>query len=223
MQELYEKIFYSFENESLLQEALTHPSATKNVNGKKLNYQRLEFLGDKVLSFVVSGYLIENFPDESEGELSRRHAFLVSGEVLSEIAKEIGLDDYLILSSGEQKSGGKERKSNLENALEALIGAIYLDSDIDVVYRFIMSFWKDLLDKDGDAPKDPVSKLQEIVQSKVKKLPQYEIVKSGGSDHEPEFEAILKVDDLNIEISAVGLSKKEAQKKVATLALEKIS
>ncbi len=218
LQDFCQIIGYEFKDLSLLEESLTHPSSSKY--GKK-NYQRLEFLGDKVLSLVISQYLIQKYLNENEGDLSKRHAFLVSGEVLSEIACEINLDKYLILSSGEESSGGRLRKSNLENAIEALIGAIYLDSNFEKAQDFILNFWRALFDKNQNPPKDPVSELQEFAQLKNKKLPQYEINKIGGTDHNPEFEAIVKIEFFGIEEKAIGFSKKEAQRKVAEIVLEK--
>lgn len=217
--DFFEFIDYKFSDISLLNEALTHPSLSKI---KKKNYQRLEFLGDKVLSLVISQYLIAKYPSEDEGQLSRRHAYLVSGDILSEIALFIGLDKIVMISQGEELSGGRVRKSNLENTLEALIGAIYLDSGFEESQKFILKFWHDLFDKNSAPPKDPVSELQEIAQSKNKTLPQYHIEKSGGSDHDPKFLATVKIDFCDLELKSFGSSKKEAQKKVAKLALEKI-
>jgi ribonuclease-3 len=121
-----EKISYHFKNKDLLQEALTHPSIGNKSTVK--NYQRLEFLGDKVLSLIIGEFLIEKYPNEMEGPLSKRQAALVSGETLTEVALIVGLEEVLLISHGEQKLGGKTNKRNLENALEALIGAIYIDS-----------------------------------------------------------------------------------------------
>lgn len=212
-------IFYQFSSNDLLEEALTHPSLSKE-RKSNFNYQRLEFMGDKVLSMVITEFLIKQYPNEKEGELSRRHAVLVSGEVLSKIAKEIKVDEVLQMSSGEFNLGGRDNKKNLENALEAIIAAIYLDSGYNEARDFIMKFWQYYLTKDIEPPKDPVSKLQEIVQLQSKELPQYNIEKIGGSDHKPEFCAVVKILYLNQDFKANGSSKKEAQKRVAQLALE---
>lgn len=221
LEEFCTKIGYQFNKISLLQESLTHPSFSKH-SKNKFNYQRLEFLGDKVLSLVISEFLIKKYDKENEGDLSKRQAFLVSGEVLSGIALEIGINDVLKLSNGEEALGGKLNKRNLENALEAIIGAIYLDSNYQNAQKFIFKFWQELLETKSNPPKDPVSKLQEFVQLQTKQLPQYEIIKSGGTQHSPEFEAIVKIEHLDLEIHAQGKSKKEAQKKVAEMALEKL-
>ncbi len=213
------KISHDFSNLNLLEEALTHPSLTKE-NKSKPNYQRLEFLGDKVLSLVIGEFLMQKYQSEMEGDLSKRQAALVSGEALAEIALEIGIDEVLQVSRGEKNLGGQTNKRNLENALEALIGAIYLDSNYDEAQKFIMKFWQSFLEKDIAPPKDPVSQLQELVQIKTKQLPQYFTEKDGGSDHAPTFTAIVKIPDLNLEFMAKGKSKKEAQKEAAKVALE---
>ncbi len=221
IEEFYDVIDYQFNNKNFLQEALTHPSLSKE-RKSSFNYQRLEFLGDKVLSLVITEFLVQTYKNEKEGELSRRHAVLVSGEVLSDIAKEIRVDEVLQMSSGEFNLGGKENKKNLENALEAVIAGIYLDGGYEKARDFIMKFWQYYLTRDDEPPKDPVSQLQELVQLKSKELPIYSIKKVGGSDHKPEFCAKVKIGYLDKEFESSGGSKKEAQKKVAQLALEQL-
>ena len=157
---------------------------------------------------------------ETEGDLSKRQAALVSGETLSKIAIEIGIDGVIKISKGEKNLGGATNKRNLENALEALIGAIYLDSGYEMAKNFIMKFWREYLEKNVTPPKDPVSQLQELVQIKTKQLPEYFTEKNGGFDHAPSFVSKVKIAGLNLEFSAQGKSKKEAQKKVAEIALE---
>lgn len=217
-----QKIEYTFSNSKLLDEALTHPSLSKEEKTKP-NYQRLEFLGDKVLSLVIGDFLIKKYPNESEGDLSKRQAVLVSGETLSEIALQIGVDAVIKISRGEKNLGGAINKRNLENALEALIGAIYLDSNYELARKFIMKFWQEFLEQNLNPPKDPVSQLQELVQAQSRQLPEYFTTKSGGFDHAPEFISKLKIAHLNIEFSASGKSKKEAQKEVATIALKHLT
>jgi ribonuclease-3 len=212
-------ISYNFKNEKLLQEALTHPSFCQE-NRVRFNYQRLEFLGDKVLSLTIADFLMEKYPSEDEGSLSKRQAVLVSGDTLTEIALKISLNNFMQLSMGEEKLGGRNNKRNLENTMEALIGAIYLDSDFYTAQKFIINLWQDFLSRDLTPPQDPISQLQEIIQSKSKDLPHYETIKSGGTDHDPVFTSILKIAHLGLEFKAEGKSKKEAQKEVAKMALE---
>ncbi len=216
-----DKISYHFQDESLMEEALTHPSLSKE-NKVRNNYQRLEFLGDKVLGLVIGEFLMQKYPRESEGHLSRRQASLVSGEILSSIALEIGLDEVLQLSRGEENLGGKSNKRNLENAAEAMIGAIYLDSGYEQAKAFILRFWDNLLHQNIEAPKDPVSRLQELVQIKTKKLPKYFTEKIGGSDHAPVFSSRIILPESNLEFEAKGASKKEAQKAASELALRSL-
>ena len=155
-----------------------------------------------------------------EGALSRRQAALVSGETLAEIALIIGLDEVLQLSNGEKKLGGKNNKRNLENSLEALIGAIYLDSNFLEAKNFVLKFWQNFLGKNVEPPKDPVSKLQEIMQLRFKQLPEYHTFQDGGQQHSPNFASTLKIPNHAQEFRASGKSKKEAQKEVAKLALD---
>jgi ribonuclease-3 len=211
-----DKISYQFNDESLLIQALTHPSFSKKNN--VASYQRLEFLGDAILAMIMAEILIKKHPKENEGQLSKRQANLVSGEVLSEIAIKIDVGDVLRLSEGEKNIGGKNNKRNLENAVEALIGAIYLDSNINNCRNFILKHWNIFLGKDLLPPKDSVSTLQEITQAKLKQLPKYNIEKTGGSSHNPVFTALLEVGKKKYQ--SQGSSKKEAQKKVSQLALE---
>lgn len=217
MKDFLQKISYQFKNESLLEEALTHPSFSKKTNGN--NYQRLEFLGDAILGLIMAEILIKKYPDANEGELSKRQAHLVSGEVLYQIALKINISDVIKFSEGEKAIGGAANKRNLENAVEALIGAIYLDSNLENAKKFILNNWQKIIDENVDAPQDPVSHLQEIVQGKSKKLPIYTITQIGGNSHQPIFEAIVRFDDE--EYKAQGSSKKEAQRNVAIVALEK--
>ncbi len=218
LQEFYKIISYNFRDENLLKMALTHPSLNTK-NSQNFNYERLEFLGDKVLSLVIGEYLMNKFPDENEGNLSKRHAGLVAGSTLAQIATKIDLPQMLMLSFGEQKIGGNLNKNNLENALEALIGAIYLDANFIEAKKFILNFWQDFFDKNILPPQDCISKLQEIIQAKSKKLPKYFTEKKGGLDHQPIFISRLEIQGLNQEFYAEGNSKKEAQKNVAQIAL----
>ncbi len=217
-QEFYKIISYNFRDENLLKMALTHPSLNTK-NSQNFNYERLEFLGDKVLSLVIGEYLMNKFPNENEGNLSKRHAGLVAGSTLAQIATKIDLPQMLILSFGEKKIGGNQNKNNLENALEALIGAVYLDANFTEAKKLILNFWQDFFDKNILPPQDCISELQEIIQAKSKKLPQYFTEKKGGLDHQPIFLSTLTIEGVNEKFYAEGNSKKEAQKNVAQIAL----
>ncbi len=218
--QLYQNIRYKFKNENLIKEALTHPSLSRNKG--VTNYQRLEFLGDKVISVVIAEFLIKKYPQENEGNLSKRHAYLVSGVHLAKIADNIGLAEMLKLSKGEEKIGGKNNKNNLEDAVEAVIGGVYLDSDFESTKNVILYLWNNSLIEERSPPQDPISQLQEMVQAKSKSLPIYRLEKCGGSDHLPVFNATLIIEDHKLTINAKGNSKKQAQKNAAIIAIEKI-
>ena len=219
---IIEKIIgYEFVDKDLLREALTHPSASHKFSGK--NYQRLEFLGDAVLGLVIAEILMKKHRQEKEGGLSKRQAYLVSGEVLGEIAMQIKLVDFMDFSSGEISGGGKANIRNLENALEGLIGAIYLDSGLKDVQEFVGKFWEGFLEKDKTPPQNPVSALQEIIQSYSKELPKYDFERISGNDHNPIFSARVTFVDKNSQkqsFCSKGNSKKQAQKAVSELALD---
>ncbi len=212
-------IGYQFKNLSLLDEALTHPSVNRS-GDRSCNYQRLEFFGDKVLGLIVSEYLMENFPQESEGDLSKRYSYIVSCDNLFKVALEIEIDKIIKLSYGEKNSGGALKKSNLENCLEALIGAIYFDSGIEEARKFVLNVFAASLDEFAEPPTDPVSRLQEIVQEKTKTLPEVNIARVDGSDHDPIFEAHIVVEDLGVDVVVRGSSKKEANKNACIEALK---
>lgn len=213
------KIDYNFKDSSLLEEALTHPSFVLEKNGK--NYQRLEFLGDTVLSMVVAEMIFLDYKNEKEGQLSKRQAHLVSGTVISQIAVEIGLGEVMKFSKNEENNNGRSNKRNLENGLEALIGAIYIDSGIENCRKFVKKYWSKLILEDVLPNVDPVSHLQEIVQAKTKMLPKYQTSRSGGNEHEPIFTSVVEIDGKRY--AANGSSKKEAQKKAAKYAIEMIT
>lgn len=234
-------IGHQFQNQNLLICAITHPSLNNQFarNSKISNktdfdadYERLEFLGDKVLSVIIAEFLIKKFPNDSEGSLSKRQASLVCGEILAKIALKIELPNVLRLSFGEKKLGGSTNKNNLENAVEALIGAIYLDSGFEAASGFVSRFWADFLQQDILPPQDPISCLQELVQSQTKQLPIYETSFEGGLAHAPIFVSCLKLPAQLIknaskpsqkQFKAIGNSKKEAQRNVAIIALNHLA
>lgn len=207
-------IDYHFKNPALLEEALTHPSFSK---GNSLNYQRLEFLGDTILAMIMAELLLNKHQTEKEGELSKRQAHLVSGEVISQIADKIGIGEMIKISAGEEMAGGRNNKRNLENALEALIAAIYLDSNLEICRKFVIKHWQDFIDQNIAPPKDPITSLQEIIQAKTKTLPIYKTNRTGGDEHKPIFTSIVEINGR--EFAAKGFSKKEAQKNAALKAL----
>lgn len=208
--ELYKKIDYKFKDEKLLKEALTHPSANEG-----LNYERLEFLGDSVLTLVISDILIQKFQNESEGDLAKRRAAVINGRILSEIATKLKLPEYIVLSSSEEHSGGRKNTKILENTLEALIGALYIDSGLDFVSSFIKQYWTPIIEKHASPPVDDKTYLQEWAQSQGYRLPEYKILSKEGPDHNPNFVVEVEVQNLPI-FKGKGNSKKDAEKSAAS-------
>ncbi len=182
-------IKYEFKNKQLLDLALTQSGANAEINN-----ERLEFIGDRVLGLSVAGLLYEMYPDETEGELARRHAMLVSTETLGNVARQYGLDTKV--KHGHMTAGRIQHI--LANAMEAIFGAIYLDGGFDVAQNVIVDMWRELAAQDVVAPKDPKTALQELVQQKdAGNLPVYEYLESTGASHNPVF---------NVRVSAMGKS-----------------
>lgn len=201
-----ENINYKFKDKKLLLLSLSHPSTNNNNN----YYQRLEFLGDKTLSFIIAKELFSFFPNYTESDLTKHHNFLVSKKTMSDIAKKIGIQKVLILSKAEEEQGGREKKSALVDALEALIGAIYLDSGLEKITIFVKKFWNNLLyDKTSHINSDPKSILQELIQKKFKIVPKYDVIDKKGEDHNPEFHIKIQVDKHST--IGIGKSKKHAE------------
>ena len=176
-EELEKILNYNFKNKELLKEALTHPSVScNNSKTKRFNYERLEFLGDSILSMIINEYLFRKHKNETEGELSKRKAFLVSKNTLYKISKQMKFNDFIILSRGEEQCGGRENISNLENIVESIIGAIYLDSDFDTIKQFILNIWSKIDENEKKPPKDPKTELQEWTQGRYKVLPEYKLL-----------------------------------------------
>lgn len=210
---------YTFKNPGLLKEALTHPSLT--YDGTKLSYERLEFLGDSVLSLVIAEFLIENYPEESEGHLAKRHAALICGNTLSRVAEEAKIGKFIAMAEGEKQMGGRVNPNNLENALEAIIGAVYLDGGLESARKFVLSYWKQIANEMKEPPLDPKSELQEWAQGNDKPLPSYKIIKREGPSHAPVFTIEVKVKGLD-PVTAEGSSKKIAERIAAERLLEVI-
>lgn len=215
---LCKQIGYQFSEISYLQQALTHRSVGKG------NNERLEFLGDAILSFIISDVIYHKFPDIDEGQLSRLRAALVKGDNLAKMARELELGKYLQLGAGELKSGGFRRASILADAFEALIGAVYLDSsEAQVRDMTLKLFERQLEDIDLDrAIKDPKTRLQEYLQSRRLPVPEYEVVKIEGKSHQQTFTVSCRVEGLEEPVIAQGSSRRKAEQAVAEIVLEKI-
>ena len=212
------KLDHQFNDVNLLNLALTHRSRGSN------NYERLEFLGDSILGFVVAEQLYLIFPNLPEGRLSRMRASLVRKETLAKIARKLELGNYLLLGEGELKSGGFNRDSILSDTLESVIGAIYLDSDLDKAKQFLLRNFADSIANisEQDSYKDPKSRLQEILQKRGLDLPDYQIVKQSGEQHEQEFTVSCTLNSLDISTTATAMSRRSAEQSAADLALNQL-
>ncbi|WP_054675203.1 ribonuclease III [Parasalinivibrio latis] len=212
---LQRKLGYQFNDEGHLNLALTHRSANGTHN------ERLEFLGDSILSFVIADDLYHRFPTVNEGDMSRMRATLVRGNTLAELAREFDLGDNLLLGPGELKSGGFRRDSILADAVEAIIGAIYLDSDIEMVRKIVLSWYASRLDtiQPGVGQKDPKTRLQEFLQGRRQPLPAYNVVKVHGEAHNQEFTVQCDVAGLDKPVIGKGSSRRKAEQAAAELAL----
>lgn len=212
------KIGYRFRQPQLLREALTHRSHSVP------NNERLEFLGDSVLNCATASALYRRFPTLPEGDLSRLRANLVNKHVLYELAEPLGMGDALRLGEGELKSGGHRRPSILADALEAVIGAVYLDGGFDeaaaLVGRLLAAKLETLDPK--QLGKDAKTLLQEYLQGKRLPLPRYTVIAVRGDAHEQTFRVACEVDDLRIRSEAEGASRRAAEQGAAALALEQI-
>jgi ribonuclease-3 len=209
---------YTFSNTDLLEQALTHRSAGR------VNNERLEFLGDSILGFVITEKLYVSFPDAPEGVLTRLRANLVKRETLARLARGLELGALVHLGPGERKSGGWRRDSILANTLESIIGAIYLDSGFEQCSRFILTLYQDLLNEQTmqSTAKDPKTVLQEWLQSRKLPLPVYQVIAEQGEAHQRIFTVNCEVTGLGYQISANGHSKRIAEQAAAAMLLKKI-
>ncbi|GAB5381732.1 MAG: ribonuclease III [Aliiglaciecola sp.] len=218
-QRLFNALSYTFKDANNLQLALTHRSHNKDHN------ERLEFLGDAVLGMVIAEAMYHRFPKQPEGKLTRMRSTLVKGETLAEIAREFELGDLLLLGGGELKSGGYRRSSILADAVEAIIGAIYLEAGLDTCKTLILK-WFDSRIKQLDPsahPKDNKTQLQEYLQGRKRPLPHYRVEKILGKDHDQVFVVMCEIEGLSHAIEGRGSSRRKAEQQAAQAALEKLN
>ncbi len=213
---LQRSLGYTFRNDTLLRDALTHRSAGAS------NNERLEFLGDSILSFVITDELYRRFPACDEGKLSRYRARLVKGDTLAVSARVYHLGDYLRLGPGELKSGGFDRDSILANAVEAIIGAIFLDSGLEDARRFILEMLREQLEiiATTGSDKDPKTQLQEVMQGQRLPLPEYTVVSVGGEAHAQIFTVSCRIHGSPEPTVGVGSSRRKAEQDAAQKALD---
>jgi ribonuclease-3 len=219
---LMEKLGYVFKDPALLQRALTHRSV--NAAEQTAHNERLEFLGDAVLALCVGQVLFEQFPWAKEGQLSRMRAELVKGDSLVEWAKKLSLGDYLWLGQGELKTGGSRRSSILEDAMEALIGALYLDGGLPVAEDFIRQSFQSTLESFTPTIQtlDAKSELQEFLQREGHSIPEYILVRTEGLAHDQEFFVNCEVKALGLVAEGAGRNRKAAEQVAAKMVLDQL-
>lgn len=223
-EELAKKLGHAFKDIALLEAALTHPSLAASPSRKKAGasaYERLEFLGDRVLGLVIAGWLYQLFPAAAEGELAKRHAALVNRDALKLVAQQLDLHRYLRVTQGEGAKGQRQNLAALSDATEAVIGALYLDGGLPPAEAFIRQYWEQSIHAKA-APADPKTVLQEWAQGRGLPLPVYKIVDRTGPAHAPVFMIEVSVTGYP-PVQRKGESKREAEKAAAQTLFEEIT
>jgi len=217
-EQLEKLIHYKFNNISLLKEALTHRSAGSG------NNERLEFLGDSILNFVIAAELYKCYPASSEGDLSRLRASLVNKEGLYLVSQDLKLGDYLILGSGELKSGGHRRNSILADTVEAILGAVYMDGHFESCHALILQLYKHQLKNipDADSLKDPKTRLQELLQSRKLGLPEYNVIEVMGKAHNQQFTVSCEIDKLKLQTQGKASNRRKAEQQAADAIISQV-
>ncbi|QFU02166.1 Ribonuclease 3 [Halomonas sp. THAF5a] len=212
------RIGHAFADPALLELAMTH----RSYGGQ--NNERLEFLGDSIVNFVIAEALFRRFPQAREGQLSRLRARLVKGKTLAELAREMAFGECLRLGSGEMKSGGHRRDSILADAVEAVLGAIYLDAGMETARARVLSWYAERLEAISleDTQKDPKTRLQEFLQSRQVALPRYEVTSVEGEAHAQTFTVECHVEVLDQHTRGVGSSRRHAEQQAAEQALSQL-
>ncbi|HQT80890.1 MAG: ribonuclease III [Ferrovum sp. 37-45-19] len=215
---LYRTLGYQFKSKNLLVQALTHRSVSA------VNNERLEFLGDSLLNLITAEYLFDKYPQLKEGDLSRTRSQYVNKDSLYMIAEALNIKDYIQLSVGERMGGGHNRPSILADSIEAIIAAVYLDSDYVITKRFVINLLeKFIIPNIGTtSSKDPKTSLQELLQCKHKSLPIYQLIETTGLAHDQSFTIECTITSLNISTRGSGKSRRMAEQQAALSALEKI-
>ncbi|RJS92050.1 ribonuclease III [Salinisphaera sp. Q1T1-3] len=215
---LEKRLGHVFDNRALLAQALTHRSASANHN------ERLEFLGDGVLNFVIAAALFENNPRAAEGDLSRLRAALVREKTLAAIADEIALGDLLVLGPGEHTTGSRRRASIRADGVEAVLGAIYCDAGFEATRQVILGLYASRLADlpSADTLKDAKTQLQEWLQARARERPVYEVVRVTGADHDQHFVARCRLDDIDLAIEGEGGGRRKAEQDAARRMLAKL-
>jgi len=222
LNEIQKNIGLDFQNPELLEIALTHRSYLNEHQGAKIqNNERQEYLGDAVLELIISDYIFRKYPDKAEGELTSIRSAVVRTESLAEESRKLGIGEHLQMSKGEKDSGGKDKDYLLANAYEAVLGAIYLDSGMESCIQFVTRTLVPKIDNivENNLFIDPKTQAQEIIQSRYKTTPTYEIVKEEGPDHDKKFTVALLINRKE-KAQGQGTSKQKAEESAALAAIE---
>ena len=219
--ELTGKLGHDFKTPQLLADALTHPSVAGGRKKGGTAYERLEFLGDRVLGLIIAAWLYDIFPDAAEGDLAKRHAALVNREALRAVASEVGLGAHIRLARGEEAESARKNRATLPDAMEAVIGALYLDGGLKAAEQFIRRYWQKDIAVD-QAPADPKTALQEWAQGLGLPLPSYKIVARSGPEHAPLFTIEVSVKGFD-PTRAEGPSRRAAEKTAAEALLKQMA
>jgi len=211
---LAEALGHSFEKPALLERALTHASLTGADVDRLSSYERMEFLGDRVLGLVIAEMLLRRFPEEPEGDIAKRHTALVRQESLVRVAEMFDLGKHILMSSGEEITGGRQNPSILADVCEAIIAALYVDGGLEVARDFIETHWREMLEETPEPPKDAKTALQEWAQGIGLPLPDYTETGRDGPDHEPEFTVSVTLEGYP-PVEAKGSSKRAAEQAAA--------
>ncbi|MSO65927.1 MAG: ribonuclease III [Alphaproteobacteria bacterium] len=223
VEELYPLLGHVFRTPALLVEALTHSSVEKGgAAANPRDYERLEFLGDRVLGLAIATHLLAVDGTADAGSLSRRHATLVREEALEAVARQFGLGDFLLLSRAERDAGGAAKRAILADCCEAVIGALYLDGGLDAAIRFIGRYWKDLAAGARNVPKDAKTSLQEWAQAQGMPPPVYVDIDRAGPDHDPVFTVEVHVEGFPAARGS-GPNKRTAQQCAAAVLLKRVT
>jgi len=217
-EKLFKNLGYSFKDRDLLKAALTHRSV------KAANNERLEFLGDSIVNFIIAEVLYSHYAHSKEGELTRYRSLLVKGETLAALAKELEIGQYLLLGTGELKTGGRNRESILADSLEAVIAGIYHDGGMDICRQCVLSWYGSRIEQLSEIrnSQDPKTQLQEFLQSRGQGLPIYTVVVVRGKAHEQIFVVSCKIKTLDKLIQAEGSSRRRAEQQAAAMMLREL-
>ena len=221
--ELQQRLGYQFRDEKLLRLALTHPSVAHEQNSPLPHNQRLEFLGDAVLGLILTRELYEKFPEADEGALTKTRAKLVNSSSLAEHGRVLELGRYLLLSRGEENTGGRERASTLADAFESLLGAVFLDGGFAAAHGMVLREFRAKFGELGALPgiENPKGELQELLQARSPTAPEYQLVSTSGADHDRDFECAVLHEGVEL-ARGRGKSKKAAEGEAALMALKKL-